>query len=170
MGVCPTRPERGGPAPTHSPFPLLSSLGSAPTSWGPGLGAAMAPAAACRALAASPAAPPPRRPAAGARPRPCFWTDQSRVAVHGGTQSELESPAVACWSRPRSCSILRPTVQGGWGRDAVSGSLGGRTPPSPQGWRTRAPLGEGGEPDTVPPTHSGVKFPSTRLSGEETKV
>lgn len=30
----------------------------------------------------------PGRPAAGARPRPCFWIDQSRGAGHGCTQSE----------------------------------------------------------------------------------
>lgn len=35
--------RRGGPVPAPKPFPLLSSLRSAPTSRGPGLGAAMAP-------------------------------------------------------------------------------------------------------------------------------
>lgn len=56
-GLCPRYPGRGGLDPDPQPFPLLSSFGSAPTSRGPGLGAAITPAAASRALAVS---PPPR--------------------------------------------------------------------------------------------------------------
>lgn len=118
-GVCPSRTGSGRQALAPQPFPLLSSLGSAPTSRGPGLGAAITPAAASRSLAASPAAQSPR---CRSQAPPLLWTDQSRDAGHGCTQSTQESPAIACGSRPQGCSSLRTAVQGwagslrvGWG-------------------------------------------------------
>lgn len=102
------------------------------------------------------APPPPQEPGpAPALHRPIACCRSRRHPIGAG---------VACWSRPRSCSILRPAVQGGWGRDAVVGVPGREdtpSPNSPQGWRTGAPLGEVGKLNTVPPTHSGVKFPAT---------
>lgn len=118
-GVCPSRTGRGRPAPALQPFPLLSSLGSAPTSRGPGLGAAITPAAASRSLAASLAALPPR---CRSQAPPLLRTDQSRDAGYGCTQSTQELPAIACGSRPQGCSSLRTEIQGwagslrvGWG-------------------------------------------------------
>lgn len=106
-----------------------------------------------------PAAPPPR---CRSQAPPLLCTGQSRVAVHGGIQSELESPAGP--APGAAASFGQRCRQGGWGRDAVVGVPGREdtpSPNSPQGWRTGAPLGEVGKLNTVPPTHSGVKFPAT---------
>lgn len=155
LGVCPPRTGRRGSAPAPQPF-LPSSLGSAPTSRGPGLGAAIASAAASRALAAAPAAPPPGcwnqappllldRPIARGRPR----LHPIRAGVASG---RLRVPPLG---------LQHPSAQGP-GR----GGAAGREDPHPaSSLRCRTSvsglLGEAGNLNPVPPIHSGVKFPPT---------
>lgn len=113
IGMRPPLTGRGDPAPALQPFPFLSSLGSAPTSRGPGLGAAIAPAAASRAPAAFPAAGQPRS-RSRAPPLPLDRPiERCRSRLHPIRKG---APGLACGSRLRGCSTLRTAVQAGRGR------------------------------------------------------
>lgn len=169
MGVCPRCTGSGGLGPVPQHFPLLSSLGSAPTSRGPGLGAAIAPAAASRAPAAS---PPPR-----CRSRsPPLLLDRPiarrRSRLHpiraGGAGDRLRVPPPG---------LQHPSDPGpgrGGAAACCSGSPGGKTPPAQvrllKGARVSGPFGEAGNLNPNPAHPLGREIPTDCPSGEETKV
>lgn len=72
---------------------------------------------------------PPGSPAAGARPRPCFCTDQSCGAGHGCTQSARESPASPA---PRAAASLGQLSRAGRGRCSLFRVPERDDPPTPR--------------------------------------
>lgn len=141
----PLAERRLGPCPP-TVLSLLISLRSAPTSRGPGLGAAIAPASSFPGFGSVPC-----RPAAGIGPRPCLATDQSHGVCHDCGQSERGALAIHCGSRPRGCSIPVPVVQAGRGRRAWARVPGREDPSFPPWGGEPGSLGPPGEASTLNP-------------------
>lgn len=161
MGVCSPCTGRGGPAPALQPFPFLSTLGSAPTSWGPGLGAAIAPAA---ASAGSGRVPSCRAaPLQELGPAPASGSTNRVVQV---TAAPNPSRGAGGRLRVPPLGLQHPSDRGpGLGRAAARWL---RSPPGEDphslpgvGDSGLGALGEAGNLNPVPPTHPGVKFPPT---------
>lgn len=150
---------QGGPATARPPFPLLSPFGSAPTSRGPGLGAAIAPRSSFLGFGRVPAAP---LQDPGPAPDPRQTNREAPVTV-------APNPRGGRWRLPAGPT---PAAAASFGPRSRPGGAAGRWLGSrrrgdslqfPSGMRTGVSrAGRGGVyPKSYLPAHPGVKFPLT---------